>query len=122
MGVALARMKMAPLLGQGGAASSQRLLPGWFETRWSLRIETQGLSLQPPLLGPWPSVPSSVEEGTRFSGDSRMPRGGTARITMAAPPWTTYVSHILFAVHRGLFWSAETNCELYTYLATKEPR
>jgi hypothetical protein len=23
----------APLLGQGGAGSSRRLLPGWFETR-----------------------------------------------------------------------------------------
>jgi len=26
-------MKMAPLLGQGGAGSSQRLLPGWFESQ-----------------------------------------------------------------------------------------
>jgi len=60
-------MKIAPLpsLGQGGAGSSQRLLPGSFEAVKDSKAE--GNILNHPCRALGPACPSSVEEVSLFS-------------------------------------------------------
>ena len=75
---------MAPLLGQGQAAAASGCCRGGSKAGEVLRIEVLGLSPQPPLLGPRPSIPFSIEEGAYFQEKDDAQQSFSARPRVAA--------------------------------------